>query len=61
MNLRPLVLDDAFKAECQRLRDFAADPKNWYVLGDDMFPDTPIPTRSQSSRLRITWGSQAPP
>jgi len=38
MNLRPLVLDDAFKAECQRLRDFAADPKNWYVLGDDMKP-----------------------
>ena len=38
MNVRPLVIDDAFKAECRRLREFAENPKNWYELGENLEP-----------------------
>jgi len=37
VNVRPLVIDDALKAECARLRIFAEDPKNWYVIGETKF------------------------
>ena len=37
MNTRPLVLDDALKAECGRLREFAEDPKHWYLFGETDF------------------------
>jgi hypothetical protein len=33
VNTRPLVIDDALKAECRRLREFAEVPRNWYVVG----------------------------
>lgn len=29
---RPLLVDDQFRAECRRLREFAEDPKNWYLF-----------------------------
>lgn len=32
--IRPLVINDAFRAECRRLREFAEDPKNWYLFGE---------------------------
>lgn len=34
---RLLELDDAFKAECKRLREHAENPKHWYVLGKTDF------------------------
>jgi len=34
MTLRPFLIDDKFKADCERLRVFAENPKNWYVLDE---------------------------
>ena len=36
MGLRPLIIDEVFKADCGYLRKFSEDPKNWYVLGEDL-------------------------
>ena len=32
--MRPFLIDDAFKADCERLREFAENPKNWYLFGE---------------------------
>jgi len=34
MTARPFLIDEKFKADCERLRVFAESPKNWYLFDE---------------------------